>query len=117
MSSFNDKPLHPLGWFDSRKRLSAELSNALLRLIAQHSQVESTVKPTVEPTVKTTFDIHRYTIQADCNRFDDIFIDTRFELIAINSTMMPIDIWSKPIAIAAITRIQAFIGHLAIYAG
>jgi hypothetical protein len=52
-------------------------------LIAQHSQVkptvEPTIKPTVEPTVKptveqtveTTVDIHRYTIRADCNQFDD----------------------------------------------
>jgi hypothetical protein len=44
-------------------------------------------------------------------------MDTQSELITIDSTMMPIDIQSKPIAIAAIMRIQAFIGHLAIYAG
>ena len=55
--------------------LLSELSIALLRLKAQHSQVEltakPTVKPTVEPTVETTVDIHRYTIQADCNQFDN----------------------------------------------
>jgi hypothetical protein len=89
--------------------------------MAQHSQVESTVKPTVEPTVKhtikTTVDIHRCTIQADCNQFDNIFINTRSELIAIDSMTMPIDIQSKLIAIAAIMHIQVFIGHLAIYAG
>ena len=60
---------------DSPKNLSPELSNALLRLIAHHSQVESTDKPTIEPTIKptikTTVDIHWYTIQADCNQFDD----------------------------------------------
>ncbi len=72
---------------------------------------------TVEPTAETTVDIHQYTIQADCNQFDNILIDTQSKLIAINSTMMPIKIWSKPIAIAAIMRIQVFIGHLAIYAG
>ncbi len=105
---------------DSRKNLSSELSNALLRLIAQHSQVELTVKPTVEPTTKltveTTIDIHRYTIQADCNQLDDILIDTQSELIAINSTTMLIDIQSKLITIATITRIQACIGYLAMYA-
>jgi hypothetical protein len=83
--------------------------------------VESTIKPTFEPTAKptieTTVDIHQYTIRADCNRFDDILIYTQSKLIAINLTMMPINIQSKPIAIAAITRIQGFIGHLAIYAG
>jgi hypothetical protein len=60
--------------------LSSELSNASLRLIAQHSQVklivkptdELTMEPTVEPIVKTTVDIHRYTIRADHNQFDDI---------------------------------------------
>jgi hypothetical protein len=77
-----------------------KLSNALLRLIAQHGQVELTGRPTIEPTVEPTVDAHRYTIQADCNQFDDIFID----------------IQSEPISIAAVTRIQAFIGHL-IYAG
>jgi hypothetical protein len=85
------------------------------------STVEPSVKPTVEPTikpnVKTTIDIHWYMIQADCNQFDNILIDTWSKLIAINSTMMPIDIQSELIAIAAITRIQAFIGHLAMYAG
>jgi hypothetical protein len=35
--------------------LLSELSNALLRLIAQHSQVELTVEPTVEPTLEPTF--------------------------------------------------------------
>jgi hypothetical protein len=98
---------------DSRKSLASELLNALLRSIAQHSQVE----PTVEPTVKTTVDIHQYTIQADCNQFNNILINTQSKLITIDSTTMPINIRSKPIAIAAITRIQAFIGHLAIYAG
>ncbi len=72
--------------------LLSELSNALLRSIAQHSQVEPTVKPTVEltleptveptveltvkptgkPIVETTVDILRYTIQADCNQLVDI---------------------------------------------
>jgi hypothetical protein len=72
--------------------LSSELSNASLRLIAQHSQVKPTVKPTikpaleptvkptveltveptVKPTIETTVDIHRYTIQADCNQFNNI---------------------------------------------
>ncbi len=106
---------------DSHKSLSAELWNALLRLIAQHSQVELTIKPiiepTIEPTVKTTVDIHWYTIQADRNQFDNIFINTQSELIAIDSTTMPIDIQSEPNGIAAIACIQAFIGHLAIYAG
>ena len=110
---------------DSHKSLSAELSNALLRSIAQHSQVELTVKPTVEPTieptveptVETTVSIPRYTIRADCNRFDNLLIDTQSELIGINSTTMPIGIQSKLITIAAITCIQAFIGYLAIYAG
>jgi hypothetical protein len=71
---------------------SSELSNTLLRLIAQHSQVkptvepaikptleptikptvESTVEPTGKPIVKTTVDIHRYMIQADCNQLKDI---------------------------------------------
>jgi hypothetical protein len=46
-----------------------------------------------------------------------MFIDTQSELITIDSMMMPIDIQSKPIAIAIITSIQAFIGHFAIYAG
>jgi hypothetical protein len=116
---------------DSCKRLLSELSNASLRLIAQHSQVEPTVeqtlptveltvesavKPNIKPTIETTIDIHQYTIRADRNQFDDILIDTQSELIAINSTTMPIDIQSEPIAIAAITCIQAFIGHLAIYA-
>jgi hypothetical protein len=94
----------------------------LLRLIAQHSQVEPaveptieptveptikpTVKPKVEPTVKTTVDIHRYTIQADCNQFNNILIDTQSELIAIDLAMMPIDIRSEPIAIAANLRIS-----------
>jgi hypothetical protein len=84
--------------------LSSELSNALLRLIAQHSQVkltgkptveptsEPTVNPTVEPTVKTTINIHRYMIRADRNRFDDTLIGTQSKLIAINLTMMQIDI-------------------------
>jgi hypothetical protein len=85
---------------DNRKSSSSELSNALLRSIAQHSQVEPTVKPTVEPTIKTTVDIHQY----------------RSELITIDLTTMPINIQSELIAIAAATRIQAFIGHLAIYA-
>jgi hypothetical protein len=56
-------------------------------------------------------------IQADSNQFDDILIDTQSKLIEINSKMMPIDIQSKPIAISAIMHIQAFIGHLTIYAG
>ena len=55
--------------------LLSDLSNTLLRSIAQYSQVGLTVeltvepaaKPTIEPTVETTVDIHRYTIQADCN--------------------------------------------------
>jgi hypothetical protein len=34
-----------------------ELSNALLRLIAQHSQVELTVELTVEPTVEPTVEL------------------------------------------------------------
>ncbi len=34
--------------------LSSELSSALLRLIAQHSQVKLIVKPTVEPTLEPT---------------------------------------------------------------
>ncbi len=75
-----------------------------------------TVKPTGESTVKTTVDIHWYTIQADCNQFNNILIYTQSKLIAIDLTMMPIDVQSKPIPIAAIMRIQAFIGHLAIYA-
>jgi hypothetical protein len=111
----------------------SELLNALLRLIAQHSQVESsvkptveptieptvklTVKPTVEPTIETTVDIHQYTIQADRNRFDNILIDTQSKLIAIDSKRMPSNIQSKLIAIAAITCIQAYTGPLAIYAG
>ncbi len=33
---------------------SSELSNALLRLIAQHSQVKSTVEPTIELNIKLT---------------------------------------------------------------
>ncbi len=87
---------------DSRKSLLSELSNALLRTMAQHGQVESIKQPTVEPAVEPTINTHQYTIQADCNRFND----------------MPIDIQSKPIAIAAIMIIGcAFIGHLAIYAG
>ncbi len=77
--------------------------------MAQHSQVE--------PTVETTVDIHWYTIQGDRNQFDNILINTWSKLIAINSTTMPIDKQSKLIAIAAITRIQAFIGHLTIHAG
>jgi hypothetical protein len=89
----------------------------LLRSIAQYSQVKPAVKPTIKPTVETTVDIHQYTIQADCNQFDDILINTQYKLIAIDSTTMPINIWSELIAIAAITCIQAFIGHLAIYAG
>jgi hypothetical protein len=36
--------------------LLSELSNALLRSIAQHSQVELTVKPTVEPTLEPTIE-------------------------------------------------------------
>jgi hypothetical protein len=44
-------------------------------------------------------------------------MDTQSELIAIDSTTMPIHIQSKQITIATIMRIQAFIGHLAIYAG
>jgi hypothetical protein len=79
--------------------------------------VKSTVKLIVKPTVKTTVNIHRYTIQADCNQFNDKLINTQSKLIAINSTTMPIGIQSEPIAITAITRIHAFIGHLAIYAG
>ena len=35
--------------------LSSELSNALLRSIAQHSQVELTIKPTVERPIEPTF--------------------------------------------------------------
>jgi hypothetical protein len=58
----------------------SELLNALLRLIAQHSQVEPTVKPTVEPivkptvkptikpTIKTTLDVYLCTIRADRNQ-------------------------------------------------
>jgi hypothetical protein len=42
--------------------LLSELSIALLRLKAQHSQVKLTAEPTVEltvePTVETTVDIH-----------------------------------------------------------
>ncbi len=79
--------------------------------------IEPTIEPTVEPTVKTTVDIHWYTIQADRNQFDDILIDTQSKLIAIDVTMMPINIQSELIAIATITCIQAFIGHLTIYAG
>jgi hypothetical protein len=80
--------------------LSSELSNALLRLIAQHSQVKPTVEPTVKPTlehtvkltleptieptveptakptckpiVETTVNILRYTIRADRNRLNNI---------------------------------------------
>jgi hypothetical protein len=102
---------------DGHKSLSAELSNALLRSIAQHSQVELTVEPTAELTIKTTVDIHRYTIRADHNQFDNIFIDTQSELIAINLTTMPINAQSELIAITTIMCIQLFIGHLAIYAG
>jgi hypothetical protein len=106
---------------DSHKSLSAELLNALLRWIAPHSQVELTIKPTVEPTIESTVEptiepnveptvktiiyIHRYTIQADCNQFDNILIDTQSELIGIDLTIMPINIQSKPITIAAITHI------------
>jgi hypothetical protein len=75
------------------------------------------VESTVEPTIETTVDIHQYTIQSDCNQFNNTFINAQSELTAIYSTMMPVDIQSKLIAIAAITCIQAFIGHLAIYAG
>jgi hypothetical protein len=56
-------------------------------------------------------------IRADHNQFDNILIDTRSELIVIDSTSMSINIQSKLITIAAITHIQAFIGHLAIFAG
>ncbi len=84
--------------------LSSELSNALLRWIAQHGQVklinQPAVKSTIEPTIKTTFNAHQYTIQTDCNQVNDILND----------------IQSKPIAIAVITCIQVFIGHLAMYA-
>ncbi len=76
-----------------------------------------TVKPTIKPTIKTTVDIHRYTIQANGNQFNDILIDTQSKLVVIDSRTMPIDIQSKLIVIAAITRIQAFIGHFAKYAG
>jgi hypothetical protein len=79
--------------------------------------IKSTVEPTVEPTIETTVDIHRYTIQANHNQFDNILIDTQSKLIAIYLMTMSINIQAKPIAIAAITCIQAFIGHLAIYAG
>jgi hypothetical protein len=80
------------------------------------STLKPTVKPTVKATIETTIDIHRYTIRADRNRFDDILIDTQSKLIAIDSTTMPIDIQSEPIAITAITCIQAFIGPLPINA-
>jgi hypothetical protein len=56
-SSFHDKPVKPSQLIAVKSR-SSELSNALLRLIAQYSQVELTVKPTIEPTVKTTVNIH-----------------------------------------------------------
>jgi hypothetical protein len=80
----------------------SELTNALLRSIAQHGQVELIEGPTIKLTIQPTINTHQYTIQADCNLFDD----------------MPINIQSKPIAIAAITIIGcAFISHLAIYAG
>jgi hypothetical protein len=73
---------------DIHKSLLTELSNALLRLIAQHSQVELTVEPTVEPTgkstIETTVDIHQYTTCADRNQFDKIFINTQSKMIAIN---------------------------------
>jgi hypothetical protein len=113
-SLFNDKPVKPYRLI--AKSLSSELPNALLRLIAQHSQVKPTVKLTIEPTIETTVDIHRYMIRADHDQFNNILIDTQSKLIVIDSTTMPIDIQSKPITIATIMRIQAFIGHLAIYA-
>jgi hypothetical protein len=37
--------------------LSSELSNALLRLIAQDSQIKPTVEPTIEPTVESTIEL------------------------------------------------------------
>jgi hypothetical protein len=52
-SSFNDEPVKPF-WLIAIKASRLELSNALLRLIAQHSQVEPTVEPTIKPTVKPT---------------------------------------------------------------
>ncbi len=36
--------------------LSSELSNALLRLIAQHSQVEPTIEPILKPTIDPTIE-------------------------------------------------------------
>jgi hypothetical protein len=79
---------------------------------------QPTIKPTIEPTAKTTVDAHQYAIQTDHNQFGNIFIITQSKLIAINSSTMPIDIQSKPIAIATIPIIGCtFIGHLAIYAG
>jgi hypothetical protein len=33
--------------------------------------VKPTIKLTIEPTVKTIVDIHKCTIQADCNQVDD----------------------------------------------
>ncbi len=56
---------------DSRKSLLSELSNALLRSIAQHGQVESIKQPAIEPTVNPP----------------SIPIDIESELIAINSTI------------------------------
>ncbi len=37
--------------------LSSELSKALLRSIAQHSQIEPTVEPTIKPTVEPTIEL------------------------------------------------------------
>jgi hypothetical protein len=78
-SSFNNEPVQRVCKTTHLFNLSSELSITLLRLIAQHGQVESIVRPTAEPTIKptieTTFNAHQYMIQADCNRFNNIPID------------------------------------------
>jgi hypothetical protein len=79
----------------------SELLNALLRLIAQHGQVELIDDPPSNPASNPPLTP----------------INIQSKPIAIE-LMMPIDIQSKPIAIAAIMIIRCtFIGHLAIYAG
>jgi hypothetical protein len=70
---------------DSHESLLSELSNALLRSIAQDSQVELIVEPPIKPPLTA--------------------IDAQSEQIAINLMTMPNDIRSKPIATTTITRI------------
>jgi hypothetical protein len=83
--------------------LSSKLSNALLRLIAQHSQVEPTiepilepnmeptVKPIEEPTVKQTIeptDEPLSTIRGNCHTL--VNHDTRAELTAVAEMTMTV---------------------------